>query len=118
MDRIIRLAVITLGVLAVVLTAISADAGVIRNFNSDPHWTRITEPIVNWPLTRYDEVQIPPGSLVKVSAGGCVQTGGKGKTWKHYVRPRGSHAEYLYHGQIMISGLFYAPTNFSTLHPI
>jgi len=102
-------------VLAVALAVVSAEANVIHNVNNDPHWTRITQPTVNRPLTRYDDVQIMPGDRVWVSAGGCVQTGGHGQTWKHYVRPQGSNSEYLYHGQIMIGGLFFAPTNFSDL---
>jgi hypothetical protein len=44
-------------------------------------------------------------SLITVSAGGCVQTGGKGLTWKRYVDPQGENSDHLYHGYIGLPGL-------------
>jgi Regulator of chromosome condensation (RCC1) repeat len=52
--------------------------------------------------TPYPNVQFFPGDTVTVSASGCVQTGGKGKTWKDYVHPEPNSA--LYHGLITIPG--------------
>ncbi len=49
-----------------------------------------------------------PGDSVLVEAGGCVQTGGSGKTWKRYVDPSGSNSgprdPQLYHGSIDLPG--------------
>jgi hypothetical protein len=41
-----------------------------------------------------------PGQRLLIKAGGCVQTGGKGLTWKRYVDPRGPDSDRLYHGLI------------------
>ena len=40
-----------------------------------------------------------------MQAGGCVQTGGAGKTWKRYVDPSGPNSDRLYHGLIQIPGV-------------
>lgn len=45
---------------------------------------------------KYDEVVI--------TGGGCVQTGGKGRTWKRYIDPTGPNSDRLYHGRIWIPG--------------
>ncbi len=42
---------------------------------------------------------------VTVLAGGCVQTGGSGYTWKRYVEPLGDDTDRLYHGLINIPGI-------------
>ena len=65
---------------------------------------RITEPNVKQQATEYPGVRFRPGDAVTVSAGGCVQTGGRGKTWKRYVDPLGDNADRLYHGLISIPG--------------
>jgi hypothetical protein len=61
----------------------------------------ITEPIVNVHQHGYG-LWFQPGDHVQVFAGGCVQTGGKGKTWKRYVDPASNND--LYHGLITIPG--------------
>ena len=53
----------------------------------------------------YPSVQFAPGDSVTVSAGGCVQTGGSGRTWKRYVDPSGPNSGSLYHGLISIPGV-------------
>ena len=45
------------------------------------------------------------GDIITVQAGGCVQTGGSGDTWKRYVDPSGSNSDRLYHGLIPIPGV-------------
>ena len=65
----------------------------------------INQPIVTQRLTPYPQITFKPGDVVTVSAGGCVQTGGRGKTWKRYVNPSGSNADRLYHGLIQIPGV-------------
>ena len=65
---------------------------------------KITRPRVNQAVTDYDQIQFAPGETVIVEAGGCVQTGGQGATWKRYVDPVGKGSDRLYHGQISIPG--------------
>lgn len=61
----------------------------------------ITEPVVTQRETTYP-FSFLPGDHVTVSAGGCVQTGGHGLTWKRYVDPASDGD--LYHGLITIPG--------------
>jgi hypothetical protein len=65
----------------------------------------INKPNVNQPWTSYrDRVTVQPGDIVTVTdAGGCVQTGGHGLTWKQYVTPDAPDAPNLYHGLIAIT---------------
>jgi len=64
----------------------------------------INSPGVNNPITEYPSITFQPGDQVYVTAGGCVQTGGSGSTWKRYVNPSGDNADRLYHGRIWIPG--------------
>jgi hypothetical protein len=66
-------------------------------------WT-IDEPNVVQPATEYKQIRFQPGDEVTISAGGCVQTGGSGKTWKSYTNPLGGDADHLYSGTIYIPG--------------
>jgi hypothetical protein len=54
-------------------------------------------------------IRFRPGDRITVDAGGCVQTGGVGATWKRYVNPSGPNSDRLYHGLIYIP---YATTDF------
>lgn len=65
---------------------------------------RIDEPNVTRRLSTYPQITFRPGDRVTVSAGGCVQTGGHGRTWKRYVNPSGPNSDRLYHGMIWIPG--------------
>ena len=72
---------------------------------------KIPNPIVNRAVAIYDgkntapAIQFQPGDKVSITAGGCVQTGGVGKTWKRYVNPSGPNSDKLYFGSIDIPGL-------------
>ncbi|NEA66761.1 hypothetical protein [Streptomyces sp. SID12488] len=61
----------------------------------------ISEPVVTQRETPYT-FSFLPGDHVTVTAGGCVQTGGRGLTWKRYVDPASDGD--LYHGLITIPG--------------
>ena len=78
----------------------------VRCTSSTPGTTvcRIDEPVVNKQLTDYPQVTFQPGDKVNVTAGGCVQTGGHGATWKRYVNPSGPNSNRLYWGTISIPG--------------
>jgi hypothetical protein len=66
---------------------------------------RIDEPIVTQRTTEYRTIVFTPGDFVTVQAGGCVQTGGHGATWKNYVEPGGSDSRHLFSGLIWIPGI-------------
>jgi hypothetical protein len=70
---------------------------------------RIDEPRVDQPWTEYPNIRFQPGDSVIVNAGGCVQTGGVGATWKRYVDPTGSDTDHLYHGLVWIPGAMPKP---------
>jgi hypothetical protein len=60
------------------------------------------EPNVTQPVTDHTEVRFTLKDEVTVEAGGCVQTGGHGRTWKRYVDPSGDNSDRLYFGTIDI----------------
>jgi hypothetical protein len=110
----IRVPFIAAAVLAVIATlgpagtAAAAPTAVPATMFSDgcfstarPIDCTITEPVVNVPQHGYG-ILFQPGDHVQVIAGGCVQTGGRGKTWKRYVDPASDND--LYHGLITIPG--------------
>jgi hypothetical protein len=65
--------------------------------------------------TAYPDIAFQEGDRVTVDAGGCVQTGGVGKTWKRYVDPSGPNSDRLYHGLIWIPGATQQMVRISTL---
>ena len=67
---------------------------------------RINQPFVKQSQTTYPDITFAKGDLVSVFAGGCVQTGGSGLTWKRYVKPvaRDQTEDDQYFGQITIPG--------------
>lgn len=75
-----------------------------------PEGIHIT-PIVNRNVAVYNysdaapTVRFQSGDVVTITAGGGVQTGGKGKTWKRYVNPSGDNSNRFYFGQIYIPGI-------------
>ncbi len=87
---------------------VSAEMTVACTDNADHSITtcRIDQPVVTQEarLGRRYPVTFHPGDLVTIEAGGCVQTGGWGATWKRYVNPKGDNANRLYHGTIWMPG--------------
>jgi hypothetical protein len=66
---------------------------------------RVDTPVVTQPSFPYPAIRFRAGDKATVNAGGCVQTGGRGRTWKRYVDPSGPNSDRLYHGLIFIPGL-------------
>lgn len=67
---------------------------------------RIDQPVVTSPsMVGYPDISFKPGDTISISAGGCVQTGGSGATWKSYTHPQGDEADQLYSGTIQIPGV-------------
>lgn len=65
---------------------------------------RIDQPTVTQRRTEYSAITFQPNDKIFVQAGGCVQTGGSGDTWKRFVNPQGKNSDRLYHGLISIPG--------------
>lgn len=66
---------------------------------------RIEQPNPKVPSEDFRSISFKPGDQLMVTAGGCVQTGGSGQTWKSYTFPDGTDAGHLYSGQIEISNV-------------
>lgn len=77
---------------------------ITQTVNGNTETWRIENPNVMKPMTSYQQIVFKPGDQVRVSAGGCVQTGGHGKTWKRYVDPSGPNSNHLYHGKVFVPG--------------
>jgi hypothetical protein len=73
-----------------------------RRLDADTLVWRIERPNVTQSTTVYRGIQIADNDRVILNAGGCVQTGGAGQTWKRYVDPRGPDAGRLYHGLVSL----------------
>jgi len=86
-----------------------------RNFETvrklpDPtsiRW-RIDAPNIKQEQTDYPQILFKRDDTVTVTAGGCVQHGGPGKTWSLYVDPKPARSPY-YYGMIRLPGMT-APT--------
>lgn len=66
---------------------------------------RILRPNVSERDTVYNAISFVAGDTIRINAGGCVQTGGHGNTWKRYVDPSGPDSDRYYHGLIWIPGV-------------
>jgi len=65
---------------------------------------RIERPDVTKAIEEFSAIRFQKFDEVRVTGGGCLQTGGSGKTWKRYVDPSGENSDRLYHGRIWIPG--------------
>jgi hypothetical protein len=81
-----------------------SDGRVSHSVNGNAETWRIDEPNVRKPIIEFQQIRFHPGDKVRVTGGGCVQTGGAGRTWKRYVDPLGDNADKLYHGTVLIPG--------------
>jgi len=66
---------------------------------------RIDAPNIKQPETPYRQIRLRRGDIVTVTAGGCVQHGGFGKTWSLYVDPRKQNPTPDFYGQIRLPGM-------------
>ena len=64
-------------------------------------WT-INEPDVRKSSEPFFQIRFQKNDEIFITAGGCVQTGGHGKTWKRYVNPSGDGNAYYYFAKIQI----------------
>jgi hypothetical protein len=67
---------------------------------------RIDAPNVQQAETSYSQIKFRGGDTVTVTAGGCVQHGGPGKTWALYVDPQKPANSPYFYGQIRLPGMF------------
>jgi hypothetical protein len=66
---------------------------------------RVDHPNVLQTPQTYSAIAFRPGDVMTFSAGGCVQTGGSGDTWKLYAYPRGGPSSTLYSGTLWVPGV-------------
>jgi len=98
------LLLLSTGVVGIALAAEQFD--IISHLVSSPSldiWV-IKLPNVKQESTPYEQITFREGDRIIIQAGGCVQTGGVGKTWKQYVAPRGPNSDHLYHGLVKVPG--------------
>lgn len=62
----------------------------------------VQDPVVNAQTWRNTAVQFRPGDVLTINAGGCVQTGGFGATWKRYLNP---DPPDKYYGTVQFPGM-------------
>ncbi|HVU98694.1 MAG TPA: hypothetical protein VHE34_25905 [Puia sp.] len=74
---------------------------VISNNGNTITWT-INEPNVKRPSEPFTQIRFQKDDEIYITAGGCAQTGGSGKTWKRYVHPSGDNSAYYYFGKLQI----------------
>ncbi len=67
-------------------------------------WT-IKEPNVKKSSEAFYQIRFQKNDEIYITAGGCVQTGGHGQTWKRYVNPSGDNSAYYYFAKIQIPGV-------------
>jgi hypothetical protein len=89
---------------AVVAPAAFAQEQITQTLVGQDLVVSITQPDVRVASKSYPAIVFHSGDSITVTAGGCVQTGGHGKTWKSYVYPSGPSSDRLYHGLIQIPG--------------
>ena len=82
----------------------TSDGRVTHTVNGNTETWRIDEPNVKKSIIEFQQIRFQPGDTVRVTGGGCVQTGGWGKTWKRYVDPLGDNSDKRYHGMVLIPG--------------
>jgi len=80
------------------------DGRVSRTVNGNTETWRIDEPNVRKKMTEYPQISFRTNDQVTITAGGCVQTGGHGQTWKRYVDPLGPNSDTFYHGMVLVPG--------------
>ena len=76
----------------------------ISNNGNTITWT-INEPDVKKSSEPFYQIRFQKGDEILITAGGCAQTGGSGKTWKRYVNPSGSGSSDHYFAKIQIPGI-------------
>jgi hypothetical protein len=81
-----------------------SDGRVTHTVSGNTETWRIDEPNVKKKIIEFQQIRFQAGDKVRVTGGGCVQTGGHGKTWKRYVDPLGPNSDKLYHGMVLIPG--------------
>ncbi len=74
-------------------------------YNISPPVVDKSTPVAYNGSNGYQAIAFQKGDKVTIVAGGGVQTGGSGKTWKRYVNPSGPNSDHIYFGEIYIPGI-------------
>jgi len=81
-----------------------SDGIVTHRITGNTETWQVREPNIKKKILSFPQIRFRVGDQIKVSGGGCVQTGGAGKTWKRYVDPLGPNSDRLYHGMVLLPG--------------
>lgn len=81
-------------------------SSVTSNNGNTITWT-IKEPDVKKSSEAFYQIRFQKNDEIYITAGGCVQTGGHGATWKRYVNPSGDGNAYYYFAKIQIPSVTY-----------
>ncbi|MGB6632008.1 MAG: hypothetical protein WBE52_12285, partial [Terriglobales bacterium] len=84
------------------IISISSD---VKTDKDETKVIRIDQPRVDVPTEDYQSITFRPGDTIVLSAGGCVQSGGMGLTWKSYITSQGGSAETYYSGTALVPGV-------------
>ena len=87
-----------------VCAGMAQDGKVTHTVSGNTETWRIDEPNVKKKIIEFQQIRFQAGDQVRVTGGGCVQTGGSGETWKRYIDPLGPNSDHLYHGMVLIPG--------------
>jgi len=101
-------AAVCLALSVLVPTAADADTFdriTVNHPNATTTVFRIDRPNPTRQTSNYPSILFHRGDQIVIDAGGCVQTGGYGLTWKSYTDPQGGSADYLYSGTVYIRGV-------------
>jgi hypothetical protein len=110
----LTITIVTDGVCATVSRAVNEAIDGCRDFEqvhllertpTAERW-RIVAPNIKQEETRYIQIKIRRGDTVTMSAGGCVQHGGPGKTWSLYVDPQKETNNGNFYGQVRLPGMY------------
>ena len=107
LQRALRLGILTTLVAVIFYPKMSqaqSDGIVTHQVRRNVETWRISSPNVKKKILSFPQIKFRVGDTVRVSGGGCVQTGGAGKTWKRYVDPLGPNSDRLYHGMVLLPG--------------
>lgn len=85
--------------------SIVTEKRITNAFETEILW-HIDDPNVKAASTEYAFIEFKKGDVVTMRAGGCVQTGGAGETWKRYLDPINSDWSPCdkYYGQLHFPG--------------
>jgi hypothetical protein len=89
----------------VVLLALAGIAlSCLHGYGQTPEVYKIKRPDVTRSELPFPYILLNAYDTLLITAGGCVQTGGQGLTWKRYLKPQGPGSDRLYYALVNVTG--------------